>query len=64
MGILDRVLELDSDAATRRRMETKCDESFSAACGDRRGAQRLFCNNGQNQTYGLKLYLELTICSN
>jgi hypothetical protein len=46
MGILDRVLELDSDAATRRRMETKCDESFSAACGDRRGAQRLFCNNG------------------
>lgn len=44
MGILDRVLELDSDAATRRRMETKCDESFSAACGDRRGAQRLFCN--------------------
>jgi|HubBroStandDraft_3_1064219.scaffolds.fasta_scaffold1169199_2 hypothetical protein len=43
MGILDRVLELDSDAATRRRMETKCDESFSAACGDRRGAQRLFC---------------------
>ena len=41
--MLERVLELDSDAATRRRMETKCDDSFSVAAGDSLGAQRLFC---------------------
>src|SRR3569833_2005243 len=41
MGILDRVLACSSDACTCRRIETKCDESFSAASGLSRGAQRL-----------------------
>lgn len=41
MGMLERVLAFASEAATRRRIETKCEESFSAAEGERRGAQRL-----------------------
>ena len=41
IGIEERVLAAASEAATRRRMETKWEESFSAAGGERRGAQRL-----------------------
>lgn len=41
MGIDDRVLASSSDACTCLRICTKCDDSFSAASGLRRGAQRL-----------------------
>lgn len=41
MGIEERALALSSAAWTWRRMETKWEESFSAAEGERRGAQRL-----------------------
>lgn len=41
MGMEERRLAVFSDCATRLRMETKCDDSFSAALGERRGAQRL-----------------------
>ena len=37
----ERLFEVNSEACTRRRIETKCDESFSAAPGERRGAHRL-----------------------
>ncbi len=47
MGIEERTLAADSEAATRRRMETKWEESFSAADGERRGAQRLRGNQCQ-----------------
>lgn len=43
MGMEERVFVLSSAARTWRRMETKWDESFSAAAGERRGAQRLGC---------------------
>lgn len=42
MGMDERVLASSSARWTCLRMETKCDESFSAASGERRGAQRLF----------------------
>ena len=41
MGIEERALEDSSALCTWRRMLTKCDESFSAASAERRGAQRL-----------------------
>lgn len=41
MGIEERRLAVFSDCATRLRMLTKWDESFSAAVGLRRGAHRL-----------------------
>jgi len=41
MGIEERALALSSALWTWRRMETKWEESFSAAEGERRGAQRL-----------------------
>jgi hypothetical protein len=41
MGMEERTLAVFSDCATRLRIETKCEESFSAAAGERRGAQRL-----------------------
>lgn len=41
MGMLDRALALISAECTCRRMETKWEESFSPASGERRGAQRL-----------------------
>jgi hypothetical protein len=41
MGMELRRLAVRSAAATRERMDTKCEESFSAAAGERRGAQRL-----------------------
>ena len=42
MGIEERALALSSALWTWRRMETKWEESFSAAEGERRGAQRLW----------------------
>ena len=42
MGIEERAFALSSEACTWRRMETKWEESFSAAVGERRGAQRLW----------------------
>ena len=47
MGIEDRALAAISAEWICRRMETKCDESFSAASTERRGAQRLL-TGGQN----------------
>lgn len=41
MGIEERDEEAISAEWTCRRMETKCEESFSPASGERRGAQRL-----------------------
>lgn len=41
MGMEERALAESSALCTCRRMETKCEESFSAAEGERRGAQRL-----------------------
>lgn len=41
MGMEERVDEASSAEWTWRRMETKWEESFSAASGARRGAQRL-----------------------
>lgn len=41
MGIEDRALAVTSALCTCRRIETKWEESFSAASGERRGAQRL-----------------------
>lgn len=41
MGIEERALALSSAECTCRLMETKWEESFSAASGERRGAQRL-----------------------
>lgn len=41
MGIEERALASSSAAWTCLRMETKWEESFSAASGARRGAQRL-----------------------
>jgi len=41
MGIEERALASSSAAWTCFRMETKWEESFSAASGARRGAQRL-----------------------
>ena len=41
MGIEERVEEASSEEWICRRMETKCEESFSPASGERRGAQRL-----------------------
>lgn len=41
MGIEERAEEAISAEWTWRRMETKCEESFSPASGERRGAQRL-----------------------
>jgi len=42
MGIEERALALSSAEWTCRLMETKWEESFSAAEGERRGAQRLW----------------------
>lgn len=42
MGIEDRALAEISAEWICRRMETKCEESFSAASAERRGAHRLF----------------------
>ncbi len=42
MGIDERVFEESSAVWTCFLMETKCEESFSAASGERRGAHRLF----------------------
>ena len=41
MGMLERALAEISAEWTCRRMETKWEESFSPASGERRGAQRL-----------------------
>ena len=41
MGILERALAEISAECTWRRMETKWEDSFSPASGERRGAQRL-----------------------
>lgn len=41
MGMLERVLAEISAEWTWRRMETKWEDSFSPASGERRGAQRL-----------------------
>lgn len=41
MGMEERVLASISEACTCLRMETKCEESFSAAASLRRGAHRL-----------------------
>lgn len=41
MGMLERALASSSEAWTCFRIETKCEDSFSAASGERRGAQRL-----------------------
>lgn len=41
MGIEERALAVTSEAWICRRMDTKWEESFSAAVGERRGAQRL-----------------------
>ena len=41
MGIEERAEAASSALWTWRRMETKCEESFSPASGERRGAQRL-----------------------
>ena len=41
MGMEERALASSSEACTCLRMETKWEESFSAASGERRGAQRL-----------------------
>lgn len=41
MGMLERVLAEISAECTCRRMETKWEDSFSPASGERRGAQRL-----------------------
>ena len=41
IGMLDRVDVESSWLWTCLRMETKCEESFSLAAGERRGAQRL-----------------------
>jgi len=41
MGMEERALAESSALWTWRRMETKWEESFSAAEGERRGAQRL-----------------------
>lgn len=41
MGMEERTLLFLSARATRSRIETKWEESFSAAAADRRGAQRL-----------------------
>ena len=43
MGMLERAFAAISDEWTCRRMETKWEESFSPASGERRGAQRLKC---------------------
>lgn len=42
MGMDERALASSSARWTCLRMVTKCDESFSAASGERRGAQRLY----------------------
>ena len=42
MGMEDRALADSSALWTCRRIETKWEESFSAASADRRGAHRLF----------------------
>ena len=41
IGMEERALAESSALRTWRRMETKCEDSFSAASGARRGAQRL-----------------------
>ena len=41
IGMLERMLDVRSDTATRLRIETKCEDSFSVAAAERRGAQRL-----------------------
>ena len=41
IGIDERTLAVRSLCATRLRIDTKCEESFSDASCDRRGAQRL-----------------------
>lgn len=48
MGIEERALASSSALCTCLRIETKCEESFSAASGESRGAQRLkqFVNIG------------------
>lgn len=45
MGIEDRALAEISAEWICRRMETKWEESFSAASAERRGAQRLYSGN-------------------
>lgn len=62
MGMEERALASSSAAWTCLRMETKWDESFSAASGDNLGAQRLgdvsSCASFAQKKEGL------TICSN
>ena len=41
IGMLERVFASNSEACTCLRIETKCEDSFSAASGERRGAHRL-----------------------
>lgn len=43
MGMEERAEVVDSWAWICRRRETKCEDRASAAEGERRGAQRLFC---------------------
>lgn len=47
MGMLERALALISAEWTCRRMETKWEESFSPASGERRGAQRLYTGSAR-----------------
>ena len=61
MGIEERVLELISAECTRRRMETKWEESFSDASGDSRGAHRL--QNEVSLGRGKEWEKKLTICN-
>lgn len=63
MGIEDRALALSSALCTWRRIETKCEESFSAASGERRGAQRLFDKGVRINMAGHLGVARLTICS-
>ena len=44
MGMELRADACDSESATVRRMVTKCEESFSVAAGERRGAHFLWCD--------------------
>lgn len=52
MGMLERVWEESSEAWIWRRMDTKWEESFSAAEGERCGAQRLDGGRGVSTALG------------
>ena len=49
MGMLERALAEISAEWTCRRMETKWEESFSPASGERRGAQRLHIGSARTK---------------